>query len=62
MINKNTLEQFYDTLNSELNSINSLMKTEKDPKKSKLLSTQSELINGVINKLILIKNNNDLLT
>jgi hypothetical protein len=62
MINKNTLEQFYDTLNSELNSINSLMKTEKDPKKSKLLSTQSELINNVINKLILIKNNNDLLT
>jgi predicted transcriptional regulator len=59
MLNKNLLDQFYDDLNNELNSINVAMKNEKNEKKSKLLSIQSELINSVIKKLSIIKNNNE---
>jgi predicted transcriptional regulator len=59
MLNKNLLDQFYDDLNNELNSINVTMKNEKNEKKSKLLSIQSELINSVIKKLSIIKNNNE---
>jgi predicted transcriptional regulator len=59
MLNKNLLDQFYDDLNNELNSINVAMKNEKNEKKSKLLSIQSELINSVIKKLSMIKNNNE---
>jgi predicted transcriptional regulator len=59
MLNQNLLDQFYDNLNNELNSINVLMKNEKNEKKCKLLSIQSELINSVINKLSIIKNNNE---
>jgi hypothetical protein len=59
MLNKNLLDQFYDDLNNELNSINAAMKNEKNEKKSKFLSTQSELINSVIKKLSIIKNNNE---
>jgi hypothetical protein len=49
---------FYDKLNMELNSINSLLKQEKETKRIKLLNSQSSLINTVLNKLNNIKMNN----
>ena len=49
---------FFDKLNQELNSINSLLKQEKDIKRIKLLNSQSTLINTVLNKLNNIKMNN----
>ena len=52
------LLSFFDKLNQELNSINSLLKQEKDIKRIKLLNSQSTLINTVLNKLNNIKMNN----
>jgi hypothetical protein len=52
------LLSFYDKLNQELNSINSLLKQEKETKRIKLLNSQSSLINTVLNKLNNIKMNN----
>ena len=55
------LLSFYDKLNQELNSINSLLKQEKEIKRIKLLNSQSTLINTVLNKLNNIKINNKIL-
>ena len=52
------LLSFYDKLNQELNSINSLVKHEKETARIKLLNSQSTLINTVLNKLNHIKMNN----
>ena len=52
------LLSFFDKLNQELNSINSLLKQEKEVKRIKLLNSQSTLINTVLNKLNNIKMNN----
>ena len=61
MFLEHDLNSFFDKLNNELTTINNLLKTEKDMKKIKLLSNQSETINTALNKLALIKSNNILI-
>jgi hypothetical protein len=59
MIDNNKINSFIDTLNSELISVNSMSKDQKDEKKRKVLISQSNLINCIINKLVELKHLND---
>jgi hypothetical protein len=56
MIENFKIDSFIDTLNNELNLVNANNKIETDEKKRKILSSQSCLINTLINKLIELKN------
>jgi hypothetical protein len=58
-LNDQELLTYYDKLNNELNTINHMMKTEKDPKRVKTLSNQSDLINNILNKLNSVRVNNE---
>jgi hypothetical protein len=58
-LNTHDLLSYYDKLNSELNTINQMMKDEKDVKKIKLLSNQSDLLNVILIKLNSVKINNE---
>ena len=59
MLNQQLFNHFYDTFNQELQIINNLCKDEKDDKKIKLLVLQSNTINLILTKLLIIKQNND---
>jgi hypothetical protein len=59
MIDNNKINSFIDTLNSELISVNSMSKDQKDEKKRKVLMSQSNIINCIINKLVELKHLND---
>ena len=59
MINQLNLNSFYDSLNNELQTINSILKTEKDEKKIKILISQSSAINLILIKLTLVNSNNE---
>jgi hypothetical protein len=59
MINQLNLNSFYDSLNNELQMINSTLKTEKDEKKIKILISQSNAINLILIKLTLVNSNNE---
>ena len=59
MINQLNLNSFYDSLNNELQMINSILKTEKDEKKIKILISQSSAINLILIKLTLVNSNNE---
>jgi hypothetical protein len=59
MFNQQLFNHFYDSFNQELQIINNLCKDEKDDKKIKLLVLQSNTINLILTKLLIIKQNND---
>ena len=59
MIDNIKINSFIDSLNTELISVNSISKDQKDEKKRKVLMTQSNMINCIINKLIELKHLND---
>ena len=59
MLNQQLFNHFYDSFNQELQIINNLCKDEKDDKKIKLLVLQSNTINLILTKLLIIKQNND---
>jgi len=59
MIDNIKINSFIDSLNTELISVNSISKDQKDEKKRKVLMSQSNLINCIINKLVELKHLND---
>jgi hypothetical protein len=59
MIDNIKINSFIDSLNTELISVNSISKDQKDEKKRKVLMTRSNIINCIINKLVELKHLND---
>jgi hypothetical protein len=51
MLNESELLSYYEKLNNELQNINHILKSEKDVKKVKILSSISDKINTVLLKL-----------
>jgi N-glycosylase/DNA lyase len=54
-LNENELLSYYEKMNNELQNINHILKSEKDEKKVKLLSSLSDNLNTVLLKLNTIK-------